>query len=209
MSVHCHSRHTALPQCDTHNTALLFYFSFFSLFHCFFFCNVLFTFIRLHFLQSNSRASEQRENCFAGWLLSAPALKIAPSSQCQNLSFRIRNMNQALIFGSLKRILSSPIWLKFLEKVRRAVCTFAVSLFLIDSLRKTWKQRSMDDYWLMVFKKKLIHNLTGALSKPIPLVKRSSEQFLFLRLFIWKALIHSLPTIEKSHSKYTKNLFWP
>ena len=145
-AVHCHSRHTALPQCDTHNTALFFYFSYFSLFHCFYFCNVLFTFIKLHILQSNSRASEQRENCFAGWLLSAPALKIAPSSQCQNLSFRIRNMNQALIFGSLKRSLSSPIWMKFLEKVRRAVCTFAVSLFLTDSLRKTWKQRSMDDY---------------------------------------------------------------
>ena len=36
------------------------------------------------------------------------------------------------------------------------------------------------------FKKPQVTNLTGALSYPIPLVKRSSEQFLFSRLLIWK-----------------------
>ena len=34
-----------------------------------------------------------------------------------------------------------------------------------------------------------VKNLTGAPSNPIPLVKRSSEQFLFLKLGIWKALM--------------------
>ena len=33
-----------------------------------------------------------------------------------------------------------------------------------------------------------VKKLEGALSNPIPLVKRSSEQFLFLRLHVWKAL---------------------
>ena len=33
-----------------------------------------------------------------------------------------------------------------------------------------------------------VKKLKGALSNPIPLVKRSSEQFLFLRLHVWKAL---------------------
>ena len=41
-----------------------------------------------------------------------------------------------------------------------------------------------------------VKNLKGAPSNPIPLVKRSSEQFLFSRLLIWKALIqHLLTTI--------------
>ena len=34
-----------------------------------------------------------------------------------------------------------------------------------------------------------VKNLMGAPSNPIPLVKRSSEQFLFLKLDIWKALM--------------------
>ena len=38
-------------------------------------------------------------------------------------------------------------------------------------------------------KKNKVKNLTGAPSNPIPLVKRSSEQFLFLKLDIWKALM--------------------
>ena len=33
-----------------------------------------------------------------------------------------------------------------------------------------------------------VKKLKGALSNPIPLVKRSSEQFLFLRLHVWKVL---------------------
>ena len=49
---------------------------------------------------------------------------------------------------------------------------------------------------------------TGASSNLIPLVKRSSEQFLFSWSLIWKALIQpSLATIENSHSKIYKNLF--
>ena len=37
-------------------------------------------------------------------------------------------------------------------------------------------------------KKTKVKKLEGALSNPIPLVLRSSEQFLFLRLHVWKAL---------------------
>ena len=43
-------------------------------------------------------------------------------------------------------------------------------------------------------KKTKVKKLEGALSNPIPLVKRSSEQFLFLRLHVWKALPSIFPT---------------
>ena len=53
-----------------------------------------------------------------------------------------------------------------------------------------------------------VTNWKGALSNPIPFVKRSSEQFLFLLKLIWKALPgHSLSTIVNSNSKISPNQF--
>ena len=53
-----------------------------------------------------------------------------------------------------------------------------------------------------------VKNLTGAPSNPIPLVKRSSEQFLFSQLVVWKALLQpSLFTMGISMGKSQKSVF--
>ena len=55
-----------------------------------------------------------------------------------------------------------------------------------------------------------VKKLKGALSNPIPLVKRSSEQFLFLRLHVWKALPSIFSTsMGISMGKWPKSIKWP
>ena len=65
--------------------------------------------------------------------------------------------------------------------IRLNFCRSVPPKFLRSFLNKKY-------FWNHLMNNKYFWNQMGALSNPIPLVKRSSEQFLLLFLLIWKAL---------------------
>ena len=82
------------------------------------------------------------------------------------------------------------------EKVRSFVTFFRDGFPEADKVKNTYQWPPSDpsiDAMLggLTFNGEIlkVKNLMGAPSNPIPLVKRSSEQFLFLKLDIWKALM--------------------